>query len=153
MRLAKAVVERPPIRVSAATISSPNAHALARFYEQLLGWIRVDDSEGWVRIRPPSGGAGLSFHHEAHYVAPAWPSEPGGQLAMSHLDIAVENLEAGVAWAVEVGATLSRSQPQAHVRVMLDPDGHPFCLFEGSARGEFDTVDWNGTAIAEETGR
>jgi len=137
-------VARPPIRVSAATISSPNAHALARFYEQLLGWTRVDDSEGWVRIRPPSGGMGLSFHHEAHYVAPAWPSEPSSQLTMVHLDIAVEDLEAGVAWALAVGATVSDYQPQAHARVMLDPDGHPFCLFEGSARGEFDAVDWNG---------
>jgi hypothetical protein len=63
---------------------------------------------------------------------------------MVHIDIAVENLEAGLAWALEVGATLSRYQPQADICVMLDPDGHPFCLFQGSARGEFDAVDWNG---------
>ena len=29
----------------------------------------------------------------------------------------------------------------------------PPALRSQSARGEFDTVDWNGTAIAEETGR
>jgi hypothetical protein len=34
-----------------------------------------------------------------------------------------------VAWAIEVGATLAENQPQEHVRVMLDPAGHPFCLF------------------------
>ena len=35
----------------------------------------------------------------------------------------------GVAWAVEAGATLAEHQPQQGVRIMLDPAGHPFCLF------------------------
>jgi hypothetical protein len=48
---------------------------------------------------------------------------------MAHLDIAVEDLESGIAWALEAGARLADFQPQAHVRVMLDPVGHPFCLF------------------------
>lgn len=50
---------------------------------------------------------------------------------MSHLDIAVEDLEAGVAFALEAGATLAEFQPQKEVRVMLDPVGHPFGLFPG----------------------
>ena len=50
---------------------------------------------------------------------------------MTHLDISIENLKAGVAWAEESGAVVAEFQPQKHVRVMLDPDGHPFCLFEG----------------------
>ena len=48
---------------------------------------------------------------------------------MLHLDIAVDDLRAGVAWALEAGATEAEYQPQEHVRVMLDPAGHPFCLF------------------------
>lgn len=28
-----------------------------------------------------------------------------------------------------MGASVADHQPQAEVRVMLDPDGHPFCLF------------------------
>jgi hypothetical protein len=28
-----------------------------------------------------------------------------------------------------MGATLAQVQPQDDVRVLLDPDGHPFCLF------------------------
>jgi len=35
----------------------------------------------------------------------------------------------GVAWAVEAGATIADHQSQQGVRVMLDPAGHPFCLF------------------------
>ena len=31
--------------------------------------------------------------------------------------------------AVELGATLHEHQPQDDVRVMLDPAGHPFCLY------------------------
>lgn len=46
-----------------------------------------------------------------------------------HLDIAVNELDAGVAWALETGATLADYQPQDDVWVMLDPAGHPFCLF------------------------
>jgi catechol 2,3-dioxygenase-like lactoylglutathione lyase family enzyme len=139
-------MSRPRTRVSAVTLSSPDTRALAAFYERLLGWTRVDDSGRWVRIRPPSGGAGLSFHHEDHYVRPVWLSEPGEPPMMLHLDIAVDDLDAGVAWAEEAGATVAQHQPQPHVRVMLDPDGHPFCLFRGAARGEFDQADWNGVS-------
>jgi hypothetical protein len=48
---------------------------------------------------------------------------------MSHLDIGVDNLEEGIDWALEVGATLADHQPQAEVRVMHDPADHVFCLF------------------------
>jgi hypothetical protein len=33
------------------------------------------------------------------------------------------------AYAVESGATVAEFQPQDGVRVCLDPDGHPFCLY------------------------
>jgi hypothetical protein len=48
---------------------------------------------------------------------------------MVHLDIKVDDLDQAVAWATEAGATLADFQPQNHVRVCLDPAGHPFCLF------------------------
>jgi Glyoxalase-like domain len=87
--------------------------------------------DGWAILRPPAGGAGLSFQYEPDYVAPSWPSMHGEQQMQVHLDIAVEDLDEGVAWACEAGAVLASHQPQEHVRVMLDPDGHPFCLFPG----------------------
>jgi catechol 2,3-dioxygenase-like lactoylglutathione lyase family enzyme len=112
-------------------LGAPNAQALAAFYRRLLGWTVVDDEPVWLRLRPPAGGTGLSFQYEPAYVPPVWPAAPGEQQMMTHLDISIENLEAGVAWAEEAGAVLADFQPQKHVRVMLDPDGHPFCLFEG----------------------
>jgi Glyoxalase-like domain len=46
-----------------------------------------------------------------------------------HLDIEVDDLAASVAYAVSVGAEVAPHQPQETVRVMLDPAGHPFCLY------------------------
>ncbi|MCI0439895.1 MAG: VOC family protein [Chloroflexi bacterium] len=122
---------QPRMRISATVLDAPDARALASFYERLLGWDRITDEPGWVMLRPPSGGTGLSFQSEPNFVPPVWPSVKDEQQMMTHLDIAVEDLEAGVAWALSAGARLADFQPQQHVRVMLDPVGHPFCLFPG----------------------
>lgn len=120
---------RPHIIVVATTLDAPDARSLASFYENLLGWQRVTDRPHYVGLQPPSGGAGLGFQTERNYVTPVWPSEPGSQLMMSHLEIEVSDLDEAQAWATETGATIAEYQPQEHVRVMLDPAGHPFCLF------------------------
>ena len=46
-----------------------------------------------------------------------------------HLDFQVDDLDEAVAHAVECGAELADFQPQERVRVLLDPAGHPFCLY------------------------
>lgn len=133
---------QPRMRMAGVVLGTPDPRALAAFYERLLGWTRVQDEgprpgappeDAWVQLRPPSGVAGvaLSFQFEEAYVAPVWPSAAGEQQMMEHLDIAVEDLDAAVAWAIGAGATLAAYQPQQDVRVMLDPAGHPFCLFLG----------------------
>lgn len=43
--------------------------------------------------------------------------------------MSVADLEAGIQWAVDQGVRVAEHQPQAEVTVMLDPEGHPFCLF------------------------
>ena len=112
-----------------ATLSSPDPLTLARFYARLLGWEPGSEEPGWVTLRNPVGGVGLGFHIEDRYERPVWPSKPGEQLMMGHLEIRVDDLEAGCAHAAACGATLPEFQPQAEVRVHLDPDGHPFCLY------------------------
>jgi catechol 2,3-dioxygenase-like lactoylglutathione lyase family enzyme len=119
------------MRISASVLGAPDPRVLGAFYARLLGWTVVESHPVWVRVRPAAGGTGLSFQHEPDYVPPVWPPVPGKQQMMSHLDIAVEDLAAGVTWALESGATLAEYQPQEHVRVLLDPAGHPFCLFQG----------------------
>ena len=46
-----------------------------------------------------------------------------------HLDFQVDDLDAAVAHAVDLGAQEAELQPQDDVRVLLDPVGHPFCLY------------------------
>ncbi|WP_371329945.1 VOC family protein [Brachybacterium sp. P6-10-X1] len=49
---------------------------------------------------------------------------------MLHLDIGARDVDAAVAAARDLGARPAGFQPQEDVRVMLDPAGHPFCLYE-----------------------
>ena len=71
----------------------------------------------------------MSFQAESSYRKPTWPEHANGQDKMVHLDIKVDDLEAAVEHAVSSGARLADHQAQERVRVMLDPAGHPFCLF------------------------
>jgi catechol 2,3-dioxygenase-like lactoylglutathione lyase family enzyme len=128
------------LRVTSVTVAAPDPRALAEFYSRLLGWeIAVTEparpgfpaEDGWAQMAPPPGQVGptLNFEYEQDYVPPVWPSEPGRQQLQTHLDIAVAEVGVAVAWAESVGARQAAHQPQEHVRVMLDPVGHPFCLF------------------------
>jgi catechol 2,3-dioxygenase-like lactoylglutathione lyase family enzyme len=125
---------QPRMQVGAVTITAapPRARDLARFYERLLGWPIVSEGPkgGWAQLRPPKGATGPAINIECdrEYERPVWPSKVGGQNATMHLDIGVDDLDEAVAWALQAGATLAANQPQENVRVMLDPDGHPFCL-------------------------
>lgn len=119
----------PSLNVSTVCIDCADAQEMADFYCALLGWERGITEPDWVLLRHPSGGTGLSFQAEADYVPPVWPEEPGRQQKMLHLDIQVADLEATAAAAVAAGARLADHQPQDGVRVLLDPAGHPFCLF------------------------
>lgn len=126
------------MRVSGPTLDAARPIALAEFYERLLGWqiVRSEGprpgnppADGWAMLASPAGDCKLEIQWEPHYRSPVWPSVAGEQLMMMHLDIGVAELDAGVAWAIAQGAALAEHQPQPDVRVMLDPEGHPFCLF------------------------
>lgn len=119
----------PKLQVTSITLSSPDPRALGRFYADLLGWEIRTNEEGWVTLPNPGGGIGLSFHIDEHYARPVWPSRPGEQIMTAHLEILVDDLDAASAHAQTCGATLADFQPQDDVRVHLDPDGHPFCLY------------------------
>ncbi|GGK83747.1 hypothetical protein GCM10012284_17340 [Mangrovihabitans endophyticus] len=69
------------------------------------------------------------FQRSRHYVPPVWPPEDGRQQMMMHVDIEVPDLTTAVADAESLGARLADTQYQDDVRVMLDPAGHPFCLY------------------------
>lgn len=109
-------------------VEAPDPSALARFYAELLGWPIGHEEPGTTVLAAPGGSSFLVFQQAADYQAPVWPPVDGQQRTMMHLDFQVGDLDAAVDEAVALGATLATFQPQAHVRVLLDPAGHPFCL-------------------------
>ena len=123
-----------PLRSTASwfgvAIDAPDPQELARFYQRLLGWTIFTDGAQWCTLAPSKdAGYNLGFQREDDFVRPVWPAKPGDPQMQMHLDIEVDDLEEAVAWATECGAELSGFQPQDDVRVMIDPVGHPFCLY------------------------
>jgi catechol 2,3-dioxygenase-like lactoylglutathione lyase family enzyme len=111
-------------------IDCADAGELSDFYARLLGWeVTNRDGADWISMADPAGGRGLLFQAEAAYRPPVWPEQPSGQDKMLHFEIQVDDLDSAVAHAVASGARLAEYQPQDGVRVMLDPAGHPFCLY------------------------
>lgn len=124
-----ALQPRPFIRLETVNVDCDDAQAMADFYGRLLGWKVTLRDDDFILMRDPTGGTGLSFQERADYRPPVWPEEPGEQQKMIHLDIRVRDLEAAVAYALEAGARLAGHQGRDDLRVLLDPAGHPFCLF------------------------
>ena len=121
------MTDRPRMTLIATVLDTPDPRGLARFYAELLDWPVGTDEPEWVTLRP--GGPGLSFQLEADHVPPVWPAGDGDPRMQLHLDVQVDDLVAAVEFAVSLGATVAEFQPQDDVRVVLDPAGHPFCLY------------------------
>jgi catechol 2,3-dioxygenase-like lactoylglutathione lyase family enzyme len=137
-------MERPAMRFSGPCVETDDFPRLIEFYERFLGWeikdrtVERDDKPpgwGWGVVRPADGAQGhkIEIGWDANYVRPTWPSEPGKPSMQWHLDWQVEDVEVGVAWAIECGAIEASPQPHdrdlTRLRIMLDPSGHPFCLW------------------------
>lgn len=112
-----------------AVLEAPDAHVLAHFYADLLGWTIAKSEPGWTAISPGSGTAYLAFQTSPEYTRPVWPAQNGAQQMMMHLDVGVRDLDDAVTAAVALGASVADFQPQQDVRVLVDPAGHPFCLY------------------------
>jgi catechol 2,3-dioxygenase-like lactoylglutathione lyase family enzyme len=127
-------VSTSPIRWVGVAIDCADAGPVSRFYEKLLGFeLRVFDPPSWAQLMDPAGGVHLNIQGEPAYEPPTWPEEAGEQGKMLHLEVEVDDLVAAVATALEAGGTEAPWQPpdrdQRRLRIMLDPAGHPLCLF------------------------
>ena len=116
----------PSFSLRATVLGTPDPQGLARFYQRMLGWPIRDDTPEWATLRPADGSTGLSFQLETDHVPPVWPPVPGTQQMQQHLDILVDDLDAGEERALALGAT--RLEHGSNSRVFADPAGHPFCL-------------------------
>jgi catechol-2,3-dioxygenase len=113
----------PVMGLFAVTIDAPDASALAHFYADLMGLeVTYDGPEGALIA---GDGQSVMFQQISDYTAPAWPDPARPQQA--HLDIRVDDLDAGQARALELGATRLPSDSETW-RVFADPASHPFCL-------------------------
>jgi catechol 2,3-dioxygenase-like lactoylglutathione lyase family enzyme len=138
--------ETPFVSLRTVNLDCSDPPAMARFYGGLLGWQPTAVEPDWVLMRHPLGGSGLSFQQTEGYERPTWPEEPGRQQKMIHLDLKVTPpgtgdgggfsedegqaaLEDAVRLALSLGGTLAEPQLRTDLRVVLDPAGHPLCLF------------------------
>lgn len=110
-------------------LGTPDPPGLARFYAAVLGGELDDGDPEFVTLHTPGTTTYLAFQLEEEHVAPAWPAGPGAQQMQVHLDVGVLDVVAAVEQVQGLGGTLADFQPQQDVRVMIDPAGHPFCLF------------------------
>ena len=124
----------PSISWTTLTVDCSDAEALGAFYSQLFGWeVTARDGGDWLQLRNPRGGISLNIQAEDTYEAPVWPEQPGHQAKMMHFEVLVEDLEVAVQLVRELGGNEALVQPadrdRTRLRIMLDPAGHPFCLF------------------------
>ena len=109
----------------ALVIDCEDPDKLASFYQELLGMIRVQEDEEWISIGDAAGLPSVDFQRVERLVRPQWPDADHPQ--QMHVDVLVEDLDAGEAAVLLLGAT-SLDAGTETFRVFSDPSGHPFCL-------------------------
>ena len=115
-------------RLQVVALDCADPDALAAFYSAVLGApverTKTPKTTG-CSSRPPAALA-LAFQRVADHRPPEWPGAEHPQ--QLHLDLEVDDLDAGEAAVVALGARKHEVQPGETFRVFLDPAGHPFCL-------------------------
>ena len=106
-------------------IDSADPARMARFYAAALGWevTYSDDNYGMVE----GNGMKIGFGKVEEFRPPQWPDEAG--VKRFHLDLQVDHLDEATERLCAIGASQPDFQPGAgRWRVLLDPDGRPFCV-------------------------
>jgi catechol 2,3-dioxygenase-like lactoylglutathione lyase family enzyme len=109
----------------ALVIDCEDPDKLAGFYQGLLGMIRVQEDAHWISIGDAADRPAVAFQRVDRLVRPQWPDAEHPQ--QMHVDVKVDDLDAGEAQILRLGATRLTGGTQSF-RVYADPSGHPFCL-------------------------
>lgn len=121
------------LEVTTVTLGARDLPGLVRFYAGLLGRPVPDlaalADKDWIAVRDEDGTISLAVQLEPTQERVSWPAADGDQHMQVHLEIRADDLERAVEHAIACGAELAEHQPQDDVRVMIDPEGHPFCLW------------------------
>lgn len=118
----------PAMGLWAVTIDAPDPAGLARFYGDLMGMDLSYEGPKGAMIAG-AGSTSVFFQPVSPYNPPRWPDPAHPQQA--HLDIRVDDLDAGERRALELGASRLTGGGD-NVRLFTDPARHPFCLTSGT---------------------
>lgn len=110
-------------------LGAPDPEGLGRFYQAVLGGDLDATDPDFVVLHRPDTTTYLACQREDGHIRPVWPDVPGAQQMQAHLDVGVRDVAEAVAAVLALGGAEAAFQPQDNVRVMLDPAGHPFCLY------------------------
>lgn len=120
------------IKLKTVILECSDIPQLLSFYTGLLHWPVVFELETFVGIHSHEEEMGIAFQYDENYIPPTWPSLPGQQQMMVHLDFAVADkneLKEAMEKAIKLGAKTANEQYGGEDWVtMLDPAGHPFCF-------------------------
>jgi catechol 2,3-dioxygenase-like lactoylglutathione lyase family enzyme len=103
------------------------------FYVELTGLAAVEREDRWVMLRGTAADMGINVQAEEWSTRPVWPERGGVQTKMMHFEVQVDDVAAAVETVVSLGGQQAEPQPPDRdprtLRVMLEPAGHPFCLW------------------------
>lgn len=120
------------IKMNSFTLDCKDPLELAKFYAALLKWEIPFHGEEYAVVGAPGANLGaypgITLQRNPEYKPPVWPEESEAQQQMAHMDLAVNDLEKAVQFAISCGATIADEQFSDRWTVMFDPAGHPFCL-------------------------
>jgi predicted enzyme related to lactoylglutathione lyase len=114
------------MRLFAVTIDCSDPRSLASFYQKLLGGSIEATNDTFVALTVDAG-LRLDFQRVEGFARPTWPTaEVPTQM---HLDFVAGDLDETERRATALGAWKADHQPgNGRFRVLIDPEGHPFCL-------------------------
>jgi len=109
--------------LGAIVIDCANPAALAAFYQAATGWEATYSDDQYVYLGN-GGPVQLAFQRVEGYESPGWPNPA----KHAHLDLKAADPVQAEKELLAAGATRPDFQPGDGWVVLLDPEGHPFCL-------------------------
>ena len=114
------------MRLFAVTIDCSDPGQLASFYQQLLGGSIASTNDTFVALTVDAG-LRLDFQRVEDFARATWPT--ADVPTQMHLDFVVSDIDEAERHATALGAWKADYQPgNNRFRVLIDPEGHPFCL-------------------------
>ncbi|KAF5061225.1 VOC family protein [Proteiniclasticum sp. QWL-01] len=124
-------MDKLSIKWTSIVLDAKDPQALMDFYSKLLGWDIVGVYEDYVFLANPDQGPVIGAQRVPTYQRPVWPPQEGMPDQGAHLDLKVSDLNQAVKKAESLGAVRAQEQFIDNLVVMIDPEGHPFCLYIG----------------------